>query len=262
VAAGLLVAAVGLGAWRVVRSRGAAGAALVADETLATRVAEAPRGQAGGRLAVDLPDGTRVLLHAGSRLRYPPTLGAAGAARDVWLDGEGYFEVRHDAARPFRVHARDALAEDLGTRFVVRAYPELATVDVAVAEGVVALRRQPPAGSRRPTGDSAVIRAGQRGTLPVTGGAPTVEPAGDLTRFIGWTAGTLALDGGTLAEALPRFERWYDVNVVLADRRLASRQVVARFRNEPLAQAIDELAIALGARVSRSGRTVTFSGKE
>ena len=89
-----------------------------------------------------------------------------------------------------------------------------------------------------------------------------MEPAGDLTRFIGWTAGTLALDGSTLAEALPRFERWYDVRVVLADRRLASRAVVARFRNEPLSQAIDELAIALGARVSRSGGTVTFYGRE
>ncbi len=79
----------------------------------------------------------------------------------MWLEGEGYFEVTHDARRPFRVHAGDALTEDLGTRFVVRAYPELAAVDVAVAEGVVSLRRHPPRGTRGAgAGDSAVIRAG------------------------------------------------------------------------------------------------------
>lgn len=255
VAAGLLVAAAGLGTWRALATREPA----AVTEASATRVAEAPRGRPG--VAVDLPDGSRVMLHAGSRVRWAPTLGAADAPRDVWLEGEGYFEVTHDARRPFRVHARDALAEDLGTKFVVRAYPESEGVDVAVTEGLVSLRRQPPAGGRA-AGDSALIRPGQRGRLPAGSGAPTVEPAGDLARFVGWTAGTLALDGGTLAEALPRFERWYDVDVVLADRRLGARTVVARFRNEPLSQAVDELAIALGARVSRAGRTVTFHAKE
>ena len=80
----------------------------------------------------------RVTLNAGSRLRWRADYGAR--TREVQLEGEGYFEVRHDGARPFRVHAPGAVAEDLGTRFTVRAYPEGSGVEVAVAEGRVALR--------------------------------------------------------------------------------------------------------------------------
>jgi transmembrane sensor len=226
----------------------------------------APR---GSRTTDTLPDGSRVTLHAGSRLRYAAALGATAGARDVELEGEGYFEVTHDARRPFRVRAGEALAQDLGTRFVVRAYPELDEVEVVVEEGLVSLHRvQAPTRGATPTvarpaasADSAVLRPGQLGRLARRGGAPTVEPAGDLSRWTGWRTGTLALDGGTLDQALPRFERWYDVDVVLADQRLASRQVVARFRNESLPQALDQLALVLGARYTRAGRTVTFHAR-
>ena len=80
------------------------------------------------------------MLNAESRLRYPADFGAT--ARDVELVGEGYFEVVHDSTRPFRVHAGGSVTEDLGTHFVVRAYPELRHVDVAVTEGLVSLHRE------------------------------------------------------------------------------------------------------------------------
>jgi ferric-dicitrate binding protein FerR (iron transport regulator) len=250
VAAALVVAAAGLGTWRAATRGGPGGGAAVADVTELV----APPGR---HLSAPLPDGSRVTLHAGSRLRYAAGLGARGRPRDVTLDGEAYFEVTHDAARPFRVRARHAVAEDLGTRFVVRAYAEAPSVEVVVAEGVVALRRAPARGAPDDA-PGAVLRRGQLGRLAAAG-APTVEPAEDVDRLTGWTAGTLALDG-TLADALPRLERWYDVDVVLADPRLASRRVTARFRDEPLPQALDALAIALGATYTRSGRTVTFGG--
>jgi transmembrane sensor len=257
VAAAALIAAAGLATWRAASDRaGAPGA-----DAVAMRELVAPPGQ---RVTDTLPDGSRVTLHAGSRLRYAAALGAAlgtaAGARDVQLEGEGYFEVTHDERRPFRVRAGEAVAQDLGTRFVVRAYPELDQVEVVVEEGLVSLHRAQGPTRGAPGADSAVIRPGQLGRLGRSG-APTVEPAGDVSRWIGWTAGTLALDGGTLGQALPRFERWYDVDVVLADQRLASRQVVARFRNETLPQALDQLAVALGARYTRAGRTVTFHAR-
>jgi len=72
----------------------------------------------------------------------------------VYLQAEAYFVVTHDAARPFRVHARDAVAHDLGTRFVVRAYAELPRIEVIVAEGAVSLRHE------RPEADSAILAVG------------------------------------------------------------------------------------------------------
>src|SRR2546425_7836217 len=92
----------------------------------------------GQRAEMRLADGTRILLSVDSKLRVPGDYGAA--ARDVYVDGEAYFEVTHDAAKPFAVHAANALVRDLGTRFGVRAYASEQRVRVVVAEGKVALR--------------------------------------------------------------------------------------------------------------------------
>ena len=112
VAAAVLLVAASAASWRAfARPR------VAPDHTLTWREMTVPR---GSRASIDLADGSRVVLNAGSRLRYSANMGTG--ARDVYLDGEGYFVVHHDAARPFRVHAGSAIATDVGTRFAVRAY--------------------------------------------------------------------------------------------------------------------------------------------
>jgi transmembrane sensor len=236
-AALLLVAAGGATWWRV-----AAGPTEAAAETRERSTAP------GQRASFELVDGSRVTLNAGSRLRWRADYGSR--TRDVQLEGEGYFEVRHDRARPFRVHARGAVAEDLGTRFTVRAYPEVPGVEVAVAEGRVAL--QALADTTR-----ALLDAGDVGR--VEGARARVVARGASTeRFLGWTAGALVFDGVSLTDALPQLERWYDIDVVIPDARLAGRPLVARFSHGTAAEALDAIALALDARWSRRGRTVTL----
>ena len=203
----------------------------------------------GTRRTITLGDGSQVTLNAGSTLRWPRTFGRG--ARDVYLAGEAFFSVTHDATAPFRVHARGTVAHDLGTRFTVRAYPELAHVEVAVTDGAVSLRHD------RTASDSAILRAGQLGRLGQTG-APTVESNVPLDRWTAWTGGALILDGLTLADAIPQLERWYDVDITIADSALARRRITARFRDETLPQMLDALTLALGARVQQSGRAVTL----
>jgi transmembrane sensor len=239
IAAVLLLTAATYGTWRLVRPAG--------DPQVAMRELAAPNGQ---RATATLGDGSRVVLNAGSRLRYAADI--ARGSRDVHLDGEAYFEVTHDRARPFRVHARGGVAHDLGTRFTVRAYPELPRVEVVVAEGRVSLRRDQAA----PT-DSVILVPGQLGRLEASG-APSVVAGVDTAMFLGWVGGTLALDGLTLEEALPQLERRFDVDVRVEDRALASRRIYARFRDETLTQVLDALSLALSARYEHSGRIVTI----
>lgn len=200
-----------------------------------------------------LSDGTKVRLNAGSTLRYGAGYGRS--SRDVQLEGEAYFDVVHDDARPFRVHARGAVAEDLGTRFVVRAYAEMARLEVAVEEGKVALRAD------RPASDSALLLPGQLGRI-APDGALSVETGVDLERWLGWTHGALVLDGMPLAEAARTIGRRFDVDVVVRGERLSARTVSARFRDEPLTEVLDALAVALDARWTRDGRAVTIAPAE
>ncbi|MBV9880470.1 MAG: FecR domain-containing protein [Gemmatirosa sp.] len=248
VAASLALVAGAGAAWRAGWLAPRSGARV---EQVAMREVVAPR---GGRATLRLPDGTQVKLNAGSRLRYAAA-GFGAGDRDVWLEGEGYFEVRHDAAHPFRVRAHGGVAEDLGTRFVVRAYPEAPRLEVMVAEGRVALRRAVAGG------DSAVLGAGQLGTLAAVG-APVVSDDAHAERYLGWTTGVLVLDDVPLADALPQLERRYDVTIALADRTLGARRVAARFRDQSVAEALDALALALGARYERHGQLVTFHAAE
>jgi transmembrane sensor len=221
----------------------AVGALRLLDDGVTSIVA--PIGQ---RVSATLPDGSTIQLGAGSRISWSRAFGKPD--RDVRLDGEGYFDVVHDAARPFRVRARDAVAVDIGTRFVVRAWPELRGVEVAVEEGEVGLS---DSASMR-SGAIASLRAGSRGVLQPDG---RVIVTNDAPGALGWTQGELVFDDAPLAEALPSIGRWYgvtiDVSPAMRDRRLT-----ARFAQQPLPSLLEALGLALQARVVRDGARVTI----
>jgi transmembrane sensor len=207
----------------------------------AWRDIDAPR---GSRVSVELPDGSSVKLNAGSHLRYD----SMGRGRDVYLRGEGYFVVKHDATKPFVVHANGASIRDVGTRFVVRAYDGQADATVVVAEGAVSMRRD-VADAR----DSVTATQGMLARLTSSGSLVTSSV--DTSRYLAFTDGRLALDGVTLAAAVPMLERWYDVDIRLTDSTIAARRVTAEFRDESAAEAMQALSVALDLDVARNGRS-------
>ena len=199
---------------------------------------------------VTLGDGTQVVLNAGSRLRYADDFGRG--TRDVELEGEGYFDVVHDESRPFRVHARGSVAQDVGTRFVVRAYPEQHGLDVVVTDGAVSLQRNGAPST------PALIAAGQRGRVDSTG-AISVAAESDLDRWTEWTRGGIVLDGMTLGDAALELGRRFGVQLEIRGDDFARRRVSARFHDEPLPRVLDALAVALGGTWTRDGQRVVFA---
>lgn len=79
-------------------------------------------------------DGTEVFLNADTRLRYPDKFGL-GKKREVYLDGEAYFNVQSNRRKSFIVHAQNTKTEVLGTSFNVNAYSNNNTVQVVLDEG-------------------------------------------------------------------------------------------------------------------------------
>ncbi len=209
-----------------------------ADSTAAARQYVTGAGQ---RLSVTLVDGTQFTLAPASRLRVPIAYGSR--ARDLELDGEAYFAVVHDAARPFAVHVRGAVARDIGTGFDVRAYG-VEPVQVAVVEGEVAV-----GGSNVRAGDVATV--GAKGV--------TVTHADDVAAVTAWTHGTLAFRDATLASVVAAVARWYDVDIHIPDQALNDRRLTAEFRDAPLDQVLGSLAVSVNARYVRTGRVITFT---
>ena len=88
----------------------------------------------GEQRRLQLADGSVVWLNAGSRLRYPAAF--ARPQREVFLEGEAFFEVARDPKKPFLIHAGQSTTRVLGTSFSVRSYarePAVVVVVVTVA---------------------------------------------------------------------------------------------------------------------------------
>lgn len=205
----------------------------------------------GGRQAIHLGDGTRVVLGPASTLRYPAEFGAG--SRDVTLAGEAFFEVVHDAAHPFRVHAGTAAAEDIGTAFGVRAYPEDSVVRVVVRDGSVSLGVG--GGSSRGAARQAVLTRGELGSLAAGGANVTVRRV-DVATYLGWMDGRLVFDETPLADVAAQLGRWYEVSFRIADPALARRRLTASFTAESLADVLSALGPVLDVRFERVADTV------
>jgi transmembrane sensor len=192
-------------------------------------------------VSVALADGSHVILSPGSTLRYATAFGTDH--REVHLEGEAYFDVEHDARRPFVVRAGDLVAEDFGTEFVIRAYPEDRYGRVIVREGLVGI-------------GGTTVAPGQLGRLDAHG-VPVVEAA-DTASWFAWTRGQLSLDDMLLRDALPKLSRWYDLDFRLADSSLGSKKLVGEFPAYLNDQALKHAVAVFGLYMARKGRVVTF----
>ena len=88
-------------------------------------------------LLVTLNDGSSILLQKGSRLSFPEQF--ATDKREVYLDGEAFFEVAKNPQQPFYVYANEVVAKVLGTSFTIKAYQGKKDIEVIVRTGKVSL---------------------------------------------------------------------------------------------------------------------------
>lgn len=225
-------------AWKVTRTR-AHPVAMVEVTT--------PR---GGTRETVLPDGSRARLGAESSIRYARTFD--GPVRAIELRGMAYFEVVHKAEKPFLVRVRNGVTvRDVGTRFVINAYPELPRVEVAVADGSIALS------SGRTAYGEVGVSAGQVGRV-AEDGALTVTKDESPDAHFAWMRGLLVLHDRPLAEALVELGRWYDVHLEVHDARLAAQRISTIAGDVPLDDVLAKMTLALGARREQRGDTTVI----
>lgn len=223
--------------------------ATVASLSVATR--------AGERRTVELPDGSTVVLGVSSSLRTRDGYGQG--AREVELDGEAFFTVDHDEARPFRVFVGGTMVEDLGTEFAVRHY----AADSAVGGG---LRVAVTAGSvsiHRGTGADASVVLEPRDVATVRDSASDIMVLRnvDVSPFTAFASGRLIFTDTPFAEVADELERWYGVEVRVTEPALLDRHLTSEFEGESLDEVLRVIGTALDVRYQRTGNRVEFMTK-
>jgi len=163
----------------------------------------------GSRSEVVLPDGTSVMLNAGSELIYQ--FDRRKKTRNVQFSGEGYFEVEKDKA-PFIVQTQEGLnLKVLGTKFSLSAYPDDALIKTTLTEGKVELN----------DGKSGelVLMAGQTGAFDKNSGRLYYSP--DEPRHnLSWMEKKLYMDNMSLGNVAKILERWYDVQITFTEENM------------------------------------------
>lgn len=235
--------------------RSAAAIGLVAIfGTLAARYALQPKETPysttiGGSETITLADGTLIQLNTDTALRTR----FDEHHREVILDkGEAFFQVTHDARRPFVVLAAGHRVTDLGTKFAVKSNND--RVEVSLIEG----RAQfDSTASEKP--QSAVLTPGDVVVATANSMRLTRKSNDDLSKQLGWRRGVLIFDNTTLASAAKEFNRYNRQKLVVEGAATAALTVVGTFQANDVEAFADVAQLVLHLKVRKRGTETVIS---
>lgn len=154
----------------------------------------------GAEYIARLEDGTSVHLNAQSCLKIPEQF--SGKQREVYLEGEAYFEVTSDNDRPFVVKTVRADVAVLGTKFNVSTYPDDERWLATLVQGKVQVSR----GTRR-----LLLSPGEQ--VSITESGEMSKKTVDVYPYIAWTSGRFVFHDERLDHIMQSLRRWYDFDV-------------------------------------------------
>lgn len=196
----------------------------------------------GGEYKLILADGTKVWLNADSWLEFPVKF--VGYQREVSVKGEAYFEVAKDSLHPFVVNTDKAKIRVLGTTFNVRAYPD-ELYRTTLLEGSVEIVHQGKMVKLKPN-EQWILEGG-------IGQVAVVEP-----RVVsGWVNGSFAFENELLTVVFQELERWYDVEVFIANAKLEELRFTGIFpRYGSMDKVLEIIGLATGVSCQVNDRAV------
>ena len=183
------------------------------------------RTQVGGYERVVLPDGSVLHLNTDTKLAVQLT---RQHRRVTLVRGEAFFEVAHDASRPFDVLAGDTLIRAVGTAFTVRDQ-QSGGVEVVVTEGRVRLTPRTAAEQQESLSSINSVMAGEVATTSRGETKLHALAFGEAARRLAWQEGELIFDGARLADVVEDFNRYNTRRMVLDDGRLNDVEVGGNF---------------------------------
>lgn len=200
--------------------------------------------EAGMKTRIRLPDGSTILLNAGSTLRYPEKMDKS--LREVYLNGEAFFDVKHAANWPFVIHGEKMDIRVLGTTFNVRSYQEedfeetsviSGAVEVLVKEGRQVFRIAPNEkvllrkDAAKHKNDNATNRGAKDAAIERRPLSPISVTDSTCVLETAWVSNQMIFQNETLSAIAQRLERWYGVKIVITDPQLAAQRFSGRADN-------------------------------
>jgi transmembrane sensor len=200
--------------------------------------------------AMSLADGTKAWLNAGASIRYPVEFN--GNERRVEITGEVYFEVAHDANKPFIVHVSSQKSagldvQVLGTHFNINAYDDEAAIRTTLLEGSV--RVQSVIGNRQ----SVILKPGEQVSLSQSSQLSQPIPV-QTEEVIAWKNGVFSFKDADIDVVMRQLIKWYDIEVVYEGATPSDKISGEMQRNFTLPQVAENLEFMTGLHFRIEGR--------
>lgn len=184
-------------------------------------------------------DGTRVWINSGSSLRLPASQNPA--SREVFLEGEAYFEVEKNPERPFIVHTSALDIKVLGTSFNIQAYSDLPNLETTLVEGRVEILNKNQV-------KLAELKKGEVLNFSKSTKSGKIEHV-DTAPYYAWRDGKLVFKDKPLGEIALQLERWYNVEIAFADDAIRNFRFSGTIlRNKPFDQVLQAIKLTAPIR--------------
>jgi|GEM_PF-6971850 len=203
---------------------------------------------------LQLEDHSRVVISAGSRLGITKDFNAR--QRSVFLDGEAYFDIAHNAGKPFIIHTGPLVVEVLGTAFNVKSFSNQDSACIYVARGKVLIWDKMRKQKQILTAHQSICYQKDRQEFVVR------TQNTDEQETLAWASKDMAFDGLSMGQVLSRLSKRYNVKVQSADSALLSSKVKISFTGtESLTNVMEALSLITGSAYELHKDTLTVFKK-
>lgn len=170
----------------------------------------------GKRSSILLSDGTLVWLNSGSKIVYPPVF--SKNTREVYLEGEAYFEVSKNREKPFFVQTDGFRVKVLGTKFAVQAYKNEHGHTAVLLEGKVSLAKNEVLFTKE-----YELVPNQKATLFDDEDKFQIANVSDAQNYISWIYGYLSCENEDIISLTNRISRFYNIKIEVEASNVVSR---------------------------------------
>lgn len=202
----------------------------------------------GQKSSITLPDGSRVWLNSASAISY--TSDYNSKERNVFLQGEAYFEVAANPEIPFVVHSQNLAVEALGTKFNVKAYVEDDCIVTTLVQGQV----------KTTYGNvSELLFPAQVSSFEKSTGQMTKSRVNDTAHMVPWIRNEILFTESSLSEIAVLLERMYNVTVMFDESDIGNYTYTGLVRNNSLQNVLELISTTSPVDYRMSADTVKFS---
>lgn len=186
-----------------------------------------------GNHKVILPDGSTIILNVDSKLVFPKIF--SDSLREVTLTGEAFFEIAHNADKPFIVNANEIKIKVLGTSFNVKSYSKDEKIETTLVTGKVELIKDKET--------PVILAPSQKAVFFKSEKKLKIEEV-NSSNIIAWKDGKLIFNNTSMEDVIIDLERKYDVQFIINSPKLLAYEYTGTFDNLSIEEVLDLLVIS------------------